>query len=516
MSTFAKYSYADAKYSYAEPISGFSPDQQYAYNQFIRGKNLFITGPGGAGKTFLVKSMVEYLKERKIQYSICAMTGCAATLLGYGATTLHSWSGIKIANGPSSNIKQKVMRNKFSVANWKKVKVLFVDEVSMMSKKVFDILEWLGRNIRHNSLLPFGGIQVIFTGDFYQLPPIETPGDEDSGAFCFESSRWNQTFSLDCQIQLTSIFRQTDDVYKGILNQIRCGTLDPASSEILFRHVNRPMPDNPEFMPTKVYAVRASADYINKLFYSKIKEPEMVYEFEKKRNAKTHLDDGYPISPDIIDFVEKMPAEEIEIEHDMLINNSNRNPVLRLKVGAKVMCLINIDVEKGICNGAQGVVLRFMDDGEGKMYPFVRFTNGIEMLIQRHWMQSENYPPICAGQVPLTLAWAVTIHKIQGATLSYAEMDIGNSIFEYGQTYVALSRVKNLEGLYLTGFNPQKIKAHPKVKEYYDKLPKRNLDAIETPTPLKEPTLTQESKESKELEEESYETTPATTKKIFL
>ena len=476
-------------------MSIFSSDQQYAYNQFIKGKNLFITGPGGAGKTYLVKSMVNYLDERKIPYAICAMTGCAATLMGSGACTLHSWSGIKLANGPSPNIKQKVMRNKFSVANWKKVKVLFVDEVSMMSKKIFDILEWLGRNIRHNALLPFGGIQVIFTGDFYQLPPIETPGDEDSGAFCFESARWNQTFPLDCQVQLRYIFRQTDDVYKGILNQIRRGTLDEKSCEMLYRQVNRPVPS--EFTPTKVYAVRASADYINKLYYSKIKEPEMVYEFEKKKNAKTMLDDGHPIALEIIDFVDTMTPEEVDIEHTMLINNSNRNPILRLKVGAKVMCLMNISVEKGICNGAQGTVLRFIENAEGKLYPFVRFTNGVEMIIERHWMQSENYPPICAGQVPLTLAWAVTIHKIQGATLSYAEMDIGNSIFEYGQTYVALSRVKDLDGLYLTGFNPQKIKAHPKVKEYYSRLTDIPLAAIDTSTSTSTSTTTIEEQTEK-------------------
>jgi ATP-dependent DNA helicase PIF1 len=184
-----------------------SPEQNFAFEKFKCNENLFITGPGGTGKTKLIKHLVQYARDIKRRLQVCALTGCAAVLLNCNARTIHSWSGIKLAKGDRDRIVQSVIKNKRSVKTWKSVDVLIIDEISMMSKKIFDILDELGKRCR-NSLRPFGGIQMVFTGDFFQLPPVGNEDDEDSDKFCFESALWSQTFKPENHIQLTTIFRQ--------------------------------------------------------------------------------------------------------------------------------------------------------------------------------------------------------------------------------------------------------------------------------------------------------------------
>jgi len=185
----------------------------------------------------------------------------------------------------------------------------------------------------------------------------------------------------------------------------------------------------------------------------------------------TLLDSGKAISAELLKKCARLTNQEIEYETTQLINSTSCLPILRLKKGSAVMCTVNLDMENGICNGSQGIVIDIID---AKPYPIptIKFSNGIVKKMAIHYWQSEEYPTIAIGQLPLCLAWALTIHKIQGATLEMAEMDIGQSIFEYGQTYVALSRIKSLNGLYLSEFHPYKIKANPKVKEYYNALSK--------------------------------------------
>jgi len=467
-------------------VNELSPEQKRAFQKFVAGKNIFVTGPGGTGKSRLIKHLVEHSISTGKHIDICAMTGCAAILLQCNAKTIHSWSGIKLAKGDTNSIISKVTKSQTYVSAWKKARILVLDEVSMLSKKIFELLDEIARRVRRNSL-PFGGIQVVFAGDFFQLPPIGTDGDPDSELFCFETPLWNSVFKPENIIELTTMFRQKDPLYIDILSQIRRGYLEEDKRELLKQYVGRKYDpsENSGCYLTKLFAIRSKTDYVNNNMFSQLKEKEYVYEVSVKKDCYTYLDSTKPIESAVLRSCSQMTAKEVEYETDAMINSMPCSQVVRLKKGAAVMCTVNIDMERGICNGSQGIILDMVEmpiaqknNGSGgggggggsggtAHYPVVKFANGLVMTIQPHFWQSENIPTICVGQIPLCLAWALTIHKMQGATLSMAEIDIGYSIFEYGQSYVALSRIQALEGLYLTSFDPNKIKANPKVIQFY-------------------------------------------------
>lgn len=468
-------------------ISELSPEQLVAFEKFTRGENLFITGPGGTGKTRLIKHFVQYAKSANKHIDVCAMTGCAAILLECNAKTLHSWSGIKIANGDSKAIVAKVLKNKNAVNNWKRSTCLILDEVSMLSRKVFEIIEDIGRRVKRVQT-PFGGMQIVFTGDFFQLPPVPTEGEPDTEQFCFESAVWKTVFKPENIIQLTTMFRQKDPIYIEILGQIRKGYLDEDKKRLLQAYVSREY--KPELhencVPTKLFAIRSKTDYVNNQMFSKLADPEHVFEVVKKANCITHINSEKAIDPFVLRSCAQLSREELKFETDFLVLNSPCSQILRLKKGTAVMCTVNLDMDLNICNGSQGIVVDFDNKGN----PVVKFTNGAVRPMIPHFWQSENVPIVAIGQIPLCLAWALTIHKIQGTTLEMAEIDIGQSIFEYGQSYVALSRVQSLEGLYLSAFHPQKIKANPKVVAFYDSIPILDvlLSSKGEPEPEPEPT----------------------------
>ena len=484
-----------------------SVEQNFAFQKFVKGENLFVTGPGGTGKSRLIKHFVQHATKIGKPVSVCAMTGCAAILLGCNAKTLHSWSGIKLANGDSNAIVARVIKNKTSVANWKRVAVLILDEVSMLSAKLITILDDIGRRVRRNPV-PFGGIQVVFTGDFFQLPPVPTEGEPDTELFCFESPVWAKTFKQENILQLTTMFRQADPVYIDILNQIRTGVLDEDKKRILQSYVGREY--KPELhencVPTKLFAIRSKTDYVNNTMFAKLKCPEHVYEIVKKTNCLTYIANDKPIDPFVLRASAQLTREDLKFETDFMIQNSPCQQVLRLKIGTAVMCTFNLDLEKNICNGSQGVVIGFVENGD---VPIVKFANGVVQTMVPHYWQSENVPIVAIGQIPLCLAWALTIHKIQGTTLDMAEIDIGQSIFEYGQSYVALSRVKSLEGLYLSAFHPQKIKANPKVIAFYHSIPVLDVSTVPSSSSSMEPdskkTELKEEEEEEEKEEEEVD-----------
>ena len=435
-------------------------EQQEAFNRYKLGENVFITGPGGSGKSMLIREIVNDAKSNGRNVQVCALTGTAAVILQCGAKTVHSWGGIGLANGDMKAVANKVNKSKYKKRNWKTVDLLIIDEVSMMSLKLFELLEWTARLCRKD-VRPFGAIQVIFTGDFYQLPPVGKEEEPETCQFCFESPLWNDIFHN--QIQLVRIFRQEDDLYKKILNQIRIGRLTKSVVQKLTEYVGRKVNEDAEILPTILYPTRKRVEDMNTKSINSLLGDVNTFEWKQMNESE------------ITTLTEEQKAlsllftrEQRDTELKYMVDNINFDKKLKLKIGAQVMCVANIDMESStpICNGSQGVVESFAPDG----IPIIKFKNGVLRRMEPHTWQSETIPNVTIKQIPLILAWAITIHKSQGATLDHAEIDIGRGIFECGQTYVALSRVKSLDGLYLRSFDPAKILINKKVRDFYEKL----------------------------------------------
>ena len=442
----------------------FSEEQQIAFNKYIQGQNIFITGPGGTGKSALIKYIKRNADTRCKIIQVCALTGCASVLLECKAKTLHSWSGIGLGKGTIEQLIKKIQKNKHSKALWKETDILVVDEVSMMSLKLFETLDAIGKSVRKDRR-PFGGLQLIFSGDFYQLPPVGDKDDPDTSKFCFESEFWFTTFPKQNHVQLKRIFRQNDPIYQSILNQVREGRLKRSTNDILLKQVDKPANDALTIKPTKLFPTRNKVDSINASEMDKLDgdnlEFKIKYHGDLEMTAKERLQRT------------QFTPEQIKNELQFLKSNLRCDEIIKLKIGSQVMCIVNIELSNGemLCNGSQGIVVRFSQEG----VPLIRFSrantsntsNSFEITMNYHIWPSENIPGIGVSQLPLILAWALTIHKAQGATLDVAEIDAGSNIFECGQTYVALSRVKSLEGLYLTSYDPKKIRINKKVQEFY-------------------------------------------------
>jgi len=434
-----------------------SEQQQCVFDKYLLRQNIFITGPGGSGKSALIKYIYDDACSKGRNISVTALTGCAAVLLNCKAKTLHSWAGIGLGNAEADFIVEKIERNRFKKKVWKTTDILIVDEVSMMSLKLFELINLVGKEVRRSNR-PFGGIQVIFSGDFYQLPPVASGSTnlEDS-QFCFESELWSILFEPVNQIALKKIFRQKDEVYATILNQLREGKLKRKSYDLLMSYVGKSVPEDSLIMPTKIFPTRSKVEQINSREMTKLSGDTRTFELKKFADLDTANKKQY------------YTLEEKEQEWKYLANNLMCESIIHLKIGSQVMCIINKELDDGqmLCNGSQGIVTGFI----GPVTILVKFNEiAQEIPLSAHTWASERCPGLGVSQLPIILAWAITIHKSQGASLDMAEIDVGSDIFECGQTYVALSRVRSLEGLFLKSFDLSKILINKKVQEFYSKL----------------------------------------------
>lgn len=488
----------------------YSEEQEEAFRAYLSGINVFVTGPGGTGKTRLIQRIQQDAYEIGKKIQVCAMTGCAAVLLECGAKTIHSWSGIGLASGTVDYVVNKALKKRGIAKAWREIDILVVDEVSMMSEKIFTVLDQMGRNARHRYNVPFGGIQVIFSGDFFQLPPVFRMAldDPECGRFCFESPHWGTVFSINGQILLEKNFRQKDALYTKILNEIREGHLSQEHGDILRAQVGKNL-DGTGLIPTQLYPTNEKVRDVNHIKMLELQDaPSCAFVMEKLdlmgSRKKAYL------NPSAMETIDK--------EYENLMKGVLCDSEVKLKVGAQVMHIVNKTVTNSqgdkefICNGAQGIVVGFktvrrVADGvdvsgggirdflvstkvssesggggdereSGAVYeevPIIRFQSGLTIPVYHHEWMSEDVKGIGIRQIPLILAWAVSIHKCQGMTMTIAEIDIGSSVFEFAQSYVALSRVQTLGGLYLKSFDSRKIRADPRAVEFYRNLKEKRL-----------------------------------------
>ena len=450
------------------PLDTLTKEQLSVIDHLLKGENLFLTGGGGVGKSYLLSVIyTEFpgLKKRLMaiknpgsiaklpRIQMCALTGCAALLLGHKAKTLHSWAGIGLGKGSVSELYIKIRRNRKAMSNWLCTDLLIIDEISMMTAELLDKLNEIGKKVRSNKK-PFGGIQVLFVGDFFQLPPVNKSNEPTM--FAFESLTWKE--AITSTIELTQIQRQKDEVFQGVLKEARTGNLTKESCEILRGCQGRDWKGN-KIRPTLLFPRRAEVEMINDSNLRALTGRRYNYKARLVYDGK--IPDG---------FIES--DENFQRALNMFDSDGAYSKELELMVDAQVMLIANVDPDSGLVNGSRGVVVGFCTSTE---LPIVEFVNGVKKPIGHHTWPIEDYEFISRSQIPLKLAYAVTIHKCQGSTLDAALVDIGTGNFEFGQAYVALSRARSLEALYVYDFDPTAFKAHSKVKKFYSELQTKQI-----------------------------------------
>jgi ATP-dependent DNA helicase PIF1 len=432
--------------------------QEHAYNCIRDGKSILLTGPGGTGKSFFVAEFIRRMKMDKPtkRIAVTALTGCAAVLLGNKAKTIHSWAGIGLGKGSVQEIAANIRKSQKAIKRWLLTDILIIDEISMMSGDMLDKLSDIGKVIRQNKAKPFGGMQVVLVGDFYQLPPITN--DDEALQFAFDAKCW-ETLVQEV-VQLEKIYRQNDEAFQGLLGRIRRGQLGAGDKELLLSRKGLNWKEE-TIWPTLLFSRRATVDKINSANLIEL-EGEAVNWKAKTVYSAGADGKGTPIKDRYAEEVltRMIASQDKDASYDV---------DLTLKIGAQVMLIANMDTDHGLVNGSRGVVVD-IEQGGAEPVPVVQFKNGVKMPIGRWSWSNADEDDIARSQIPLRLAYAITIHKCQGATLDCGLVDIGKSTFECGQAYVALSRVKSLEALYVWDFVESAIMAHPRVKRFYETL----------------------------------------------
>lgn len=430
--------------------------QEESLNILKTGANVFLTGEPGSGKTHTVNAYVRFLRERGVEPAITASTGIAATHIG--GFTIHSWSGIGIRRMLSAYDLDLIAQNKRVVSRVSTARILIIDEVSMLSAQTFAMVDAVCREIRRDTN-PFGGLQVILVGDFFQLPPISRRDGYDRGKiqeamqekifveqakpqFAFSSSAWNTLNPVVCY--LSEQHRQDDGAFLEFLSAIRSGAVSERHRVLLSSRFAASVKND----TTELYSHNIDVDRINERELSKLPGGAALFSMESRgpENFVLALKRGC-LSPE----------------------------TLSLKVGARVMFTKNDVMAHKYANGTLGIVVGFSKETGS---PLVKTNGGRTVSAEPEEWSFQDGGKILARliQIPLRLAWAITVHKSQGMSLDGAHMDLSDT-FEYGQGYVALSRVRTLQGLTIAGFNERALQVHPEILEKDDNFQTQSKEA---------------------------------------
>jgi len=387
------------------------------------GANVFLTGEPGAGKTYVVNQYTNWLEVSGISVAVTASTGIAATHIG--GLTIHSWSGIGARDDLTRADLDKIASTEYVVRRIRKTKVLIIDEISMLDGKLLDMVDVVCRTIKM-STEAFGGIQVVCVGDFFQLPPVVRRGDMTR--YAFESRAWENLKPLICY--LTEQHRQEDELLSGLLHSIRSGEIEEEHFSLLKEQTDIAFSD---IEPTKLYTHNLDVDTVNNRKLGELSGGKRSF---------------------------KMSGGGNKILQESLVRNCLSPSQLDLKIDAMVMCTKN-NFEAGYANGTLARVVDF-DAYEG--FPVIETLDGKRIVMEpASWDIMEDKKTLASiEQIPLRLAWAITVHKSQGMSLDAAEMDLSKA-FVYGQGYVALSRVRSFSGLKVLGMSDQALRVDPKI-----------------------------------------------------
>lgn len=421
----------------AHALPPLTPEQEAILNMIlIEKKSVFFSGPAGSGKSLVLRHALARLPAATT--AVAAPTGLAAAALG--GVTLQAFAGVGAADSGAAEAVARASRSKAAVARWRSTRVLVVDEVSMLDGSMFDVLDRVGRALRGAPHKPWGGLQLVLCGDFFQLPPVRGVGGAPR-RHAFEARSWAP--SLDACVELTAVHRQRDAAFVSLLGRVRRGAATPGDAALLITRCGAQLAPAPDgVLPTRLLTHRAAVDAVN------------VAELEELAGAETMfhaVDDG----------------------DSGALDASTRAPRgLRLKVGAQVMLTRNLAPARGLVNGARGVVIGFTSGANAA--PVVRFAASPAVPVAvpraRHTARSPAGASSTRHQVPLDLAWALTVHKAQGMTIDRLEVSL-DAAFEAGQAYVALSRATGFSGLRVMGGVPMSaLAADEAVAAFYQGL----------------------------------------------
>ena len=406
-------------------IESLSPEQVKALESLAAGRSVVITGPAGTGKSHVIRRAIERAKQEGRRVGVAAMTGSAALLIG--GRTLHSLLGIGLAKGDAKTLAAKAQVNKTLRKQLERLEFLVIDEVSMLDADLCTLISDYLKLVRRRHSEPFGGVQLLLSADFCQLPPV-------NGSFCFESRAWKE---LDPDVvPFKTNFRQQGDVrFRELLDRARVAECTPDDLRLLKQTKTRVFPEH--IQPTRIYSRNRDVDAIN--------EAEMERLVQRGEATET--------------YAAIFPSAEVA-------GASGLPKETKLVTGGQVVLTYNLTDK--LVNGSRGQVVSLEPDRVGVKWldGSVGYVNAIEVAFEHERTQQTHK----IRYMPLKLAWAITVHKSQGMTLDAVEMDLGPSIFEFGQAYTALSRARSLDSVRVVALYPASFKLHPSVSAFYNEL----------------------------------------------